>query len=570
MDNQLPKPFIITLAVLQAIALTLLYSSIENNMWPATNPVWLISLITFSMSFPLLVLMSVNKSNIKSALILILPFSLLLSLLGAYVGFQQEPQEYVINGDLTSVFIFTVLIAGFKGLMYIQQFGSSVSISYSSLFKLSWRNFIIFAECWLFVLIFWGILNLGAALFDILDINFFSELLRNEWFWIPTLTLAFAFASVIFRKLLNVEDNIAFLLQTLIKFLLPVLSVISLSFLATLPFTGLSKLWETGSGSLLVMWLQVLTLFFVNTVYKDESSVRPYHLILHRLVFISVALLPVYSVISAYGIYQRIEQHGLTVDRCWGILIWFLLACFSFSYLVGIIAKRDNWLEPLSKINIVMGWVVLVSMLAVNSPLLNFQSLSAQSQIGRLDDGKVTIEEFDYYYFEHSLGRQGYLAMQLLKQKIKTSHPEQHTTIDRMYANDEFTSTQMGTVDDFIKQSTFWPSRDLIPQDLIEMAFSEYYSHGRNSLKESSFYFIGIDLNKDDELEFILINERNDYTSAYFWSLDSGVWVSRYINVENPEHVKLLKTIIDNDEIFIVEPEYSDLKIGDVYFEMSR
>lgn len=568
MDSQLPKSFIIILAVLQAIALTLLYSSIENNVWPATSPTWLVSLITFSMSFPLLMLMTVNKNNIKTSLLLILPFSLLLSLLGAYVGFQQEPQEYVSNSNLISVFIFTSLIAGFKGLMYIQQFGSSENVSYSRLFKLSWRNFIIFGECWLFVLIFWGILNLGAALFDILDIEFFSELLRNEWFWIPTLTLAFAFASVIFRKLLNIEDNIAFLLQTLIKFLLPVLSVISLGFLATLPFTGLNKLWETGSGSLLVMWLQVLTLFFVNTVYKDDSSVRPYHMLLHRLVFISVALLPVYSVISAYGIYLRVEQHGLTVDRCWGILIWFLLACFSFSYLVGIITKRDNWLEPLSKINIVMGWVVLVSMLAVNSPLLNFQSLSTNSQIARLDADKVTIEKFDYYYFEHSLGRQGYLAMQLLKQKIETSHPEQYAIIDRMYVNNEFALTLEHTVDDFIERSVFWPSQALIPQGLIEAVFSEQHFYDRNSLKEHTYYFIGMDLNKDDELDFIVIDESNENISAYFWLFDMGKWRSRYMNVENPEEIRFLKNMIDNNELSLVEPEYSNLKIGDVVFKV--
>ncbi|NMP80131.1 DUF4153 domain-containing protein [Pseudoalteromonas arctica] len=568
MDSQLPKSFIIILAVLQAIALTLLYSSIENNVWPATSPTWLVSFITFSMSFPLLMLMTVNKNNIKTSLLLILPFSLLLSLLGAYVGFQQEPQEYVSNNTLMSVFIFTSLIAGFKGLMYIQQFGSSENVSYSRLFKLSWRNFIIFGECWLFVLIFWGILNLGAALFDILDIEFFSELLRNEWFWIPTLTLAFAFASVIFRKLLNIEDNIAFLLQTLIKFLLPVLSVISLGFLATLPFTGLNKLWETGSGSLLVMWLQVLTLFFVNTVYKDDSSVRPYHMLLHRLVFISVALLPVYSVISAYGIYLRVEQHGLTVDRCWGILIWFLLACFSFSYLVGIITKRDNWLEPLSKINIVMGWVVLVSMLAVNSPLLNFQSLSTNSQIARLDADKVTIEKFDYYYFEHSLGRQGYLAMQLLKQKIETSHPEQYAIIDRMYVNNEFALTLEHTVDDFIERSVFWPSQALIPQGLIEAVFSEQHFYDRNSLKEHTYYFIGMDLNKDDELDFIVIDESNENISAYFWLFDMGKWRSRYMNVENPEEIRYLKSMIDNNELSLVEPEYSNLKIGDVVFKV--
>ncbi|CAM4361642.1 hypothetical protein PSOS111911_15560 [Pseudoalteromonas ostreae] len=63
--------------------------------------------------------------------------------------------------------------------MYIQQLIGNEAISYSQLFKLSWRNFILFAECWLFVLIFRGILQLGAALFNALEITFFSELLKK-------------------------------------------------------------------------------------------------------------------------------------------------------------------------------------------------------------------------------------------------------------------------------------------------------------------------------------------------------------------------------------------------------
>ena len=170
MDNQIPKPLIITISLVQGILLTLLYQSVEHKVWPGTEPLWLIPLVTFSMSLPLLTLLSITKTNGKATLKYLLPFTLLLSVLGAYVGYQQEPIEFVNNGSVIAIFCFTALIAAFKALMYIQQYLSNEEISYSSLFKLSWRNFIIFGECWLFVLIFWGILHLGAGLFSVLEI----------------------------------------------------------------------------------------------------------------------------------------------------------------------------------------------------------------------------------------------------------------------------------------------------------------------------------------------------------------------------------------------------------------
>ena len=249
MDNQLPKSFMILLAVLQGIALTLLYRSLEGATWPASDPIWFTSLAIFVISFPLLTLLAVEQGKIKKLLIYLLPFCLLLSLLGAYIGSEHYPLALIDNDLLTTTFVITSLVASFKALMYIQQFIDKETIHYAQLFKLSWRNFLLFIECWLFVLIFWGILNLGAALFDALDIEFFTALLRKEWFWIPTITLAFAFASIVFRGLLNVEQSIATLLQVLIKFLLPVLTIVSLGFLATLPFAGLEKLWQTGRGT---------------------------------------------------------------------------------------------------------------------------------------------------------------------------------------------------------------------------------------------------------------------------------------------------------------------------------
>jgi len=72
----------------------------------------------------------------------------------------------------------------------------------------------------------------------------------------------------------------------------------------------------------------------------------------------------------------------------------------------------------------------------------------------------------------------------------------------------------------------------------------------------------------DDELDFIVIDGNNENIAAYFWLFDMGKWRSRYMNVENPEEIRYLKSMIDNNELSLVEPEYSNLKIGDVVFKV--
>ncbi|OKY27569.1 DUF4153 domain-containing protein [Thalassotalea sp. PP2-459] len=567
MDNQLPKPFIIVFALLQGAILTLLYQSVEQSSWPATQPVWLTSLATFAISFPLLTFLCITKTNGKAIAKYLLPFCLLLSALGGYIGFQLEPIKYVNNDSVVVVFGFTALLASFKALMYIQQYMSKQPITYSSLFTLSWRNFIIFAECWLFVAIFWGILHLGAGLFSVVEIEFFQQLLRKDWFVIPVLNLAFGFAIIVFRNITYTVDHISTILQTLIKFLLPALTVVSLGFLATLPFTGLGTLWKTGSGSLLVMWLQALTLFFVNAVYQDETHERPYHPFIHRLIFIGIALLPVYSVIAVFGLWLRVEQYGLTVDRCWALLVWLLLTCFSLGYLFGIVKQRDAWLETLSKVNIAMGVVVLVVMLLVNSPVLNFQSIAVQSQVARLEKGQTTYDDFDYQYFDHSLGRQGYLALQALKDELATAAPEKIVIIDRMYINTQHRSKENFTLTQFKTLVTYWPQQSEFSANLIEAVYNKATEHQWSGFDNNSYYFLATDLNGDQKAEFVIITENNYSTSANLWFLSDEKWQSKHMSAHNPTKNRYLKEQVMENNVTVIKPKWNNLKVGDVTFK---
>ncbi|WP_068545334.1 DUF4153 domain-containing protein [Thalassotalea crassostreae] len=569
MENQLPKPLMLVMSLIQGILLAFIYRSAEEQFWPGNDPVWLMALATFTIAFPLLTLLTITRQNLKASITYILPFTIVISLLAAYVGFQQTPVEYINNSYVVFVFSWTILIASFKALMYIQQLNSGEKITYSSLFKYSWRNAIIFAESLLFTLIFWGILHLGAGLFSVLEINIFKEVLEKDWFVIPTLTFAFGFAIVVFRNITHTVDTIAKILQTLIKFLLPVITIVSIGFLATLPFTGLEKLWGTGSGSLLVLWLQALTLFFVNAVYQEAAHERPYNLIVHRVIFIGVALLPIYTLIASYGLWLRVDQYGLTVSRLWGILTCALLGTFAIGYLIGIIKRKDAWLETLSTVNIRMGLAVLLVMLLINSPVLNFQAISASSQIAMLKEKTIKVDDFDFYYFGQNLGRQGYLQMQQVKEEIGNEHPDKVAVIDRMYTRSSFNKRKYGnkeqdTLADFEKLITYWPNKESFPEDLTVAVFNSATEQVWSTIKDKNYYFISIDMNEDHTPDIVVISEHNYSTTARLWLLEDEKWQSKYMKISNPSKNKFLKSLIEQSEIQVTKPQWQTLNIGDM------
>lgn len=74
MQVNLPRTSIIVgISSLQAVILTLLYASFEQQVWPSTDPVWFVALITFFISAPLLTLLSITDANIKKYRFISLP-----------------------------------------------------------------------------------------------------------------------------------------------------------------------------------------------------------------------------------------------------------------------------------------------------------------------------------------------------------------------------------------------------------------------------------------------------------------------------------------------------------------
>lgn len=526
-ENQTPQKLMILIALLQGLGLLYLHQAIELDFWPNNQPQWLFSFYSIVLALPVMLLLGLTHNNWARLVSFAVPFSVLVGVLGYYVGLQAIPVQYIRYGTLLFGFALTISLATFKALMYMQQLAARETISYTRLFRWSWRNFLTLTLSLLFAGSFWLILLLWGALFEAIDIHFFDDLFKEPWFYYPTVALANGFGVIIFRRLTHVIDTITRLQQALMKFLLILLVLVSVLFLAALPFTGLDSLWKNG-GSALILWMQALMLFFVSAVYQDDPNERPYPLALHRFIYIGVALLPVYSAIAFYGLSLRVDQYGWSIARCWAFLIWFLLAMFPLGYWWGIAKERDNWTAQLSRVNVAVGLVVLAGMLLVNSPLLDFRKIVVNSQLERLESGEIEPDSLELRYFRYQLAKPGYEALQELKQRSATSHPALAMRINQLYrdGNPEAAS---------ISKEELLAAITLLGEDPPGALLDEIYANETESpwrlANVKKFYLNGIDLSGDSQTDYLLMavqDRRIELTLYYF---EDGEWKAEALNL---------------------------------------
>jgi len=554
---------LLCIALFQGLALLILHQVIEKQFWPFKDSQWLFSFYGFTLATPSLLLLSLKEDSNKTVFLGAMFAGLIVGFLSYYTGTQVSPIEsYGSYDELVPLLTLTLCIALFKALMYIQHFTSkkeNEKISYSRLFKLSWRNFLTLGSALLFMLCFWGVLLLWGALFRAIDIKFFQDLFEEPYFYYPILALANGIGIVIFRQQSNIIDTLTRIQQALMKYLLVVLLFVSILFLFTLLFTGLEPLWSSG-GSMLILWMQAILLFFVNAVYQDDPNQRPYPQSIHRFIYIGLALLPIYSIISAYGLFIRVEQYGWSVSRCWAFLLWGLLALFSFGYSASIITKRDNWLFQLNWINIRMGFVVLLMMVLVNSPLLDFRKISANSQIQRFESGLVTWDKIDYGYLARDLAKPGYDALQ----QFKIEHSE---NVNLVLKVDAITSmnTEVTQVTQAELIATIQVLEGELPESLKKPIYDVLTQNAWQLSATNATYLQPVDLNQDTQMEYVLITEwgNNNIRFRLFYFEDNE-WQDTSFNSNSTLHKRNLVEAVKSRKIVVKPPKWNTLLIDGI------
>jgi hypothetical protein len=553
---------LLAVSFVQGILLFWLYRAVDTDAWPSQSPLWSFPLWTLAVACPLLVLLSADRSNYVAVGKLVGAFGALLALLAVYTGWQAEPYDQFPISSLSFAFGLSITLACFKAAMYLQQRANGDTLTYPLLFTNSWRNFLIVALSLLFTLIFWLILVLWGQLFKVIGIDFFRELFKEDWFIIPSLTVAFGIGITLFRNLTRVIDNITKLLHWLTKLLLPLVIIVGVVFLSALPFVGLDILWATGSGTALLLWLLAITLFFTNAVYQDGREKDPYPRIIHQLIYIGLCALPIYSALSFYGLFLRLHQYGWTIERCWAFVVWLLLSLFAVGYVAGIVRRRSEWTSDLARVNTVMGLVVLAVMVLANSPILDFRKASLRSQLNRVQDEDMQLADIDFFYIKNHLARPGYLWMEDKKASLEGADAELLSLIEDPLPKRAAVSAQ--TSAESWSRVTYRPESFELPFAVETMIDASFAKH-----EQGDPIIVQVDLDSDGENEYLLL-----FTNSYglgnsiLYYRNDIIW--RQSNVRSHAWSDGKNTInerLREGEIELVEPRFKDVKIGDLLFE---
>ena len=377
----------------------------------------------------------------------------------------------------------------------------------------------------------------------------------------PVLGTSFAFGLHSFRAATSIIDSISSLLARLIWLLLPLLALLCISFLLTLPFTGLQPLWDTDRGTFILVAANLLGLFFLNAVYQTGSSL-PYPLLAHRALTLAVALFPVLSTLSCYGLALRIAQYGWTVSRCWALLIILLMALFSLGYAYIIIRRREGWPSTLPWINKHMSWVVLASLLLTASPLLDFRSISAWSQFSRLESGQVALEDLDVRYLSRGLGRPGYFRMQSLLESLEASDPEAGQRL----------RIRLGQEKGLAGWTAERQARIVMKPEPFEVSTKLAHAIDRGNGGVPDLLF-RLDLGGGEDLEYVSVKLHPSSNGAYFncfgASGEEWEWCGRaWLSVES--HQELLEELSEQEfEAVVPERPYKDLRVGEHLLEFN-
>lgn len=302
----------------------------------------------------------------------------------------------------------------------------------------------------------------------------------------------------------------------------------------------------------------LLMLFFVNAVYQGEPKARPYPIVLHRFIYIGLALLPIYSVISFYGLSLRVDQYGWSVARCWAFLIWTLLTLFSVGYLVGILKLRDSWLQQLNMVNIAMGMVVLLSMLLVNSPILDFRKIVVASHLDQFLEGETNFDELDLQYFKNNLAGPGFDALQKLKQEHQESNPSLGVRISSIYSN-------RSKLDTLVSEEEFISAIEVINGEIPESLKSYLYDNESQSRSVIYSYFIkSVELNDREPLEYLMLKKTKYGNSVTLYFKQNEHWHDEYLSTQ--DNLNIDKDLFIDDfkykEVQKIPSKWPDLKIG--------
>ncbi|WP_410738052.1 DUF4153 domain-containing protein [Citrobacter portucalensis] len=268
--------------------------------------------------------------------------------------------------------------------------------------------------------LFWLVLLLWSEMFKLVGIPFFSTLFFDtDWFGYVAFGLITALAVVLARTQSRLVTAVQKLLTFIATGLLPLVALLALMFILTLPFTGLEAISQrvSAAGLMSTLTLLLLLLLLIAIVREPQKEALPYPGALRYLIKCSLIVAPIYMLIAGWSLWVRIQQYGWTPERVYGVLVVVVLLVWSFGYLASILRRGRNPLELQGPVILGVSLLALGLLVLLSSPVIDAWRISVNSHMGLYHSGKIKPDQVSLYMLDHS-GKPGRAALEALQKDV--------------------------------------------------------------------------------------------------------------------------------------------------------
>lgn len=538
---------LILLGLAQGAALFALYLSHKSLVWPLEAAPIFNAVLLNVLLLPLIVYWAHNVLGRATLAKLLLAVGLLVAGLGAYQTATLYPFAGATKPPLVGFPVFVGLtLVGFMVVPLISAWNKQrrpgLALGrwdYAALFEHAWRNAVITVQAGVLTGLVWTLLQLGAQLFRLIGVDWPHQVVQEAGFAIPVTTVAIALGMRAGLKRAAFIITLRNHWLTLTAWLLLLVGLIGSAFVLT-SLAGVDKLFERGLSAFFLLWFAAFWVKFFNSAFQDGQTPPPFGPGLQKILpYTAVALLAITG-LAAWALLLRVSQHGLTPDRVWGLLVAAVALCYGVGYSLSLI-KNTHWMSSVAHANVVAALLMCVGIVLLLSPVLDARRLSTNSQMARLNAGKV--KEFDVYALLDQ-GRFGYDALQGLSQqknlkseatplalhaKRALQSPHRYLHYGRMDGSNESSGL---AVTDVRARVDIYPKGTSLSEDFIGFLTTEISTWDSGTRQSSCFdnrdingrcSLLRVDLNRDGQPEWVLWKTAYDFQPGVY-VISNGVW----------------------------------------------
>ena len=303
------RAFIVLVALVQGLLSYLAYTA-QEHAWTwlaARGPqvYW----YTLVLAVPTLVTLSVCRLDERRLWQHAAAVFIVYALLAGWAAWSVTGAPGIEAASVLAPFGITVGGALFVALPFLQcrQAHGDWRSPYPELFDRAWQNGLTLVLAFAFTGVCWLVLKLWAELFALVHIRFFRDLFFDNKPFAFLATGMFAGLGILIGRTqqhpLRVARQILF---AVCRGLLPLVAVIALMFLASLPFTGLAPLWHTGTATALLLSVLLALIVLINAVWQDGPATKSYPRPLRMLIDVALMASPIYAALALHALALRV------------------------------------------------------------------------------------------------------------------------------------------------------------------------------------------------------------------------------------------------------------------------